>query len=93
MATMLERTKMIFHGAWGRDPTNDELARVAEGLLSVSPEEYAAMPDAEKVKIIPRKTRQWMRRDVLAYEGHVAAQAAREAAEEDVETNLPDADL
>ena len=93
MATMLERTKMIFKGAWGRDPTTAELARMAEGLLSTSPEDYAAKTDAEKVQITPRKCRQWLRREIMGYEAEVRGNAARQVAIDAVEAELPDTDL
>ena len=93
MATWLERTKMIFHGAFNRDPTTAELARMAEGLLSTSPADYAAKPDAEKVQIAPRKCRQWIIREVMGYEAEVAGNNARVAAIANVEATLPDSDL
>lgn len=98
MATMLERSTMIFHGVFGRPPNNQaELGKWAERLLCESPEAYAALGAIQKVRVIPLKVRQMFIRDGRAYRAHVAASSAKNQAEDDfdneVDTEVPDPEL
>lgn len=88
MATMLERSTMILTGVLDRAPTQGELAVAAEALYAVDPEHYAALSNAEKVRIIPTEFYKYLHNQWRQYKAFVKKRTADDEAQSETETEI-----
>lgn len=93
MATMLERSRMIFQGVFNRLPSsNAELGKWAQRLSGLTADEYAALDPVQQVRVLPLKVAQMFERDGRSYRRDMAALAAAEQAEQEFNAEIEQED-